>query len=81
MRKIKPAIFVTNGKKTEILYDGKVLECVEKIKFSHKATKAGKARNCPEIKLTFDELPIVEGEFENFKRFLHDVLQEKSPSE
>lgn len=78
---MKPAIIVTNGKKTEILYDGKVLACVEKIKFSHKGTKPGKARNCPEIKITFDKLPIVEGEFEEFRQFLNEVLQRKSPSE
>lgn len=78
---MKPAIIVTNGKKTEILYDGKVIECVEKMKFSHKGTKPGKKMNYPEIKLTFDKLPVVEGEFESFRQFLYDVLQSKSPSE
>lgn len=78
---MRPAIIVTDGERTKILYDGKVLECVEKIKFSHKSTKVGKAKNYPEIELTFGKLPIVEGEFDGFKRFLHEVLQEKSPSE
>ncbi len=77
---MKPTIIVTDGERTQILYDGKVIECVEKIKFSHKSTKARKAKNYPEIELTFSKLPIVEGEFDGFKRFLQEVLQEKSPS-
>lgn len=78
---MKSAVIVTNGKRTEILYDGNVLECVEKIKFLHKATKVGKEMNYPEVELAFDKLPIVEGEFEGFRQFLNEVLQDKTPSE
>lgn len=54
---------------------------MEKIKFSHKSTKVGKEINYPEVELTFDKFPIVEGEFESFRKFLNEVLQDKTPSE